>query len=41
MLQGEINRFPTVACFRRDVLIFLRFKNPTQYFADVSIVVCH
>jgi hypothetical protein len=31
MLQGEINRFPTVACFRADVVIFLSFKNLTAF----------
>jgi hypothetical protein len=39
MLQGKINRFLTVACFRANVVIFLSFKNPTQYLADVWIVI--
>ena len=39
MLQGEIHRFPTVACFRADVLIFLSFKNLTEHLAHQWIVI--
>jgi hypothetical protein len=39
MLQGKINRFLTVACFRADVLIFLSFKNLTEHLAHQWIVI--
>jgi hypothetical protein len=39
MLQGEIHRLPTVACFRADVLIFLSFKNLTEHLAHQWIVI--
>jgi hypothetical protein len=41
VLQGEINRFLTVGCFRADVVIFLGFKNLTENLAHQWTVIGH
>ena len=39
MLQGEINRFPTVGCFRADVVVFLGFKKFAERLVDQRTVI--